>query len=941
VTVALNAINFSSGHINVAGNTVTVAGGTISGLTASSSGSNGSYCIFVNTSTGALTSAQEGGTGCTAQASAGTQALAEIVTSAHFGGPPATNTDIIAYKGVMKRSGAGSFDFWTTSKDFPIVSSSYLDQTGLPGPAGPPNNCPVGAPKLNTGCFSNSNFQEIFSADITPIPYGTTLDVGPVLSYYRVNTARTQQSGDYLLGINAFALNGNTTLEFGYTQWLNKIVSVGTAGNSYKDVKAAQIFSTVGIDTQALSVPSVVPRFEIRSGLMAGEETGGITAHCGQFALPSGGVTMADQGPSTINMCGNGTNNLGNAMGYYLDNKKMLTTQSLTLYANSGSVSFATPTTVSGTYTLPAAPPAGNGYSLTSTTAGVMSWTNVGGGSGTPCTTTALSLQYNAAGAFGCVAGVTSNGSNIVIASNNLFLGGSSSGNTILNATAVASGTATLPANTGIIAELNLAQTWSAAQSFNSSDLVLNGSSSGSTTLNASATASGTATLPANTGIVAELNLAQTWSAAQSFNSSDLILNGSSSGSTTLNASATASGTLTFPAATDTLVGKATTDTLTNKTITSNTDTLGTVTMSLGSDATGDTYYRDSGTHLARLAVGSAGQVLGNSGGLPAWVLSNLSASQGRLTLQSATPVMTTTQSAKTTVFLDCYKGPNVAVYNGTQATFLAIGSCEISMGLDAVTPHIASGSVYDVFAINNSGTLAICAGPAWSTTSTRGTGAGTTQIHVNMTVGFLTNQNSLTHCYGGASGTTDFGTVAADQGTYLGSLYATANGQTSFTFGAIGTSGGHATAGLYALYNYYNRVSIKTMVGDNAASWTWNTASWHQVNASAGMQTQFLEGVSEDAIDAVYNGETAAGTATNCSVGVGLDSTTAPSGAFLFSSFVGQFTQVVGRYEGVAPLGFHTLAALEFSSTTTGCTFYGTQGVSYLQSAMSSTTWQ
>lgn len=42
-------------------------------------------------------------------------------------------------------------------------------------------------------------------------------------------------------------------------------------------------------------------------------------------------------------------------------------------------------------------------------------------------------------------------------------------------------------------------------------------------------------------------------------------LNGSSSGTTTVQASATASGTLTLPAATDTLVGRATTDNLTNK----------------------------------------------------------------------------------------------------------------------------------------------------------------------------------------------------------------------------------------------------------------------------------------------------------------------------------------------------------------------------------------
>ena len=61
------------------------------------------------------------------------------------------------------------------------------------------------------------------------------------------------------------------------------------------------------------------------------------------------------------------------------------------------------------------------------------------------------------------------------------------------------------------------------------------------------------------------------------------------------------------------------TQTLTNKTLGSGTTLTAGPTMTLGSDATGDLYYRASGGALTRLAIGSTGQVLTVSSGLPSW----------------------------------------------------------------------------------------------------------------------------------------------------------------------------------------------------------------------------------------------------------------------------------------------------------------------------------
>lgn len=304
-----------------------------------------------------------------------------------------------------------------------------------------------------------------------------------------------------------------------------------------------------------------------------------LSASSGTFTAVAGGVTIGSptggaQGAGTINMAGcyingvacssggSGTVNSGTSgyVAYYASTGTAVSGLAVTGTGNAVlavSPSLTTPTLGAATATSINGNTFTTGtYTLTGTAAKTLNFTNSLTLSGTDATTMTFPsasgtvATLNAAQTFTAAKTFTN--------SDLLLLGSSTGATTFTSANASATAyTATVPANTGTLAELNLGETWTGVQTFTNSDLALLGSSTGATTFtsaNASATAY-TATVPANSGTLSELNLTETFTAPQTFTNSDLLLLGSSTGATTFtsaNASASAY-TATVPANTGTL----------------------------------------------------------------------------------------------------------------------------------------------------------------------------------------------------------------------------------------------------------------------------------------------------------------------------------------------------------------------------------------------------
>jgi hypothetical protein len=306
---------------------------------------------------------------------------------------------------------------------------------------------------------------------------------------------------------------------------------------------------------------------------------------------------------------------------------------------------------------------------------------------------------------------------------------------------------------------------------------------------------------------------------------------------------------------------------------------------------------------------------------------------QGRLTLTSATPVLKANATAQSTVYYDNFMGSQVPYWTGSADAVDTITAGEVSMAMvsAASAGQVVSGQVYDIWWVHG-GANRICiamssavgGGGGWaSDTGGSSTARGTGYSQLDLTTRpYITNKNTITNAFNGA---TNYGPVSANQATYLGTLYATANGQTSMTFTASGSGAGTGGgANVLGLFNAYNRVPMAAYSQDTTSSWTYAVATWRAANASVNNAIKYVDGLAQLTVNAQYGVGITSGAGNGAGIGINRDSTSANPTFQGFNWSNAMAIMVRGTF--LPSAGLHTINAVETAYTAAPGTqtFYG-----------------
>lgn len=268
----------------------------------------------------------------------------------------------------------------------------------------------------------------------------------------------------------------------------------------------------------------------------------------------------------------------------------------------------------------------------------------------------------------------------------------------------------------------------------------------------------------------------------------------------------------------------------------------------------------------------------------------------GRLTLTTAVPVTSADVTAATTLYWALYKGNQIALYSGTEWVLFPLS--QLSIAVPATT-----NQMYDVFVNYNAGTPALAV-TAWTNDTTRAT-------NLTLQDGVLVKTGSTGQRYVGSFRTTGV------------------SGQTEDSFAKR------------FVWNYYHRLPRAMRVIEGTDTWNYTTATWRQARATATNQIEYVIGVAEE----IFAGHVVgycfnSGGSSQAAVGIGLDSTTAPTAGNLGMSQGNPSNGVAISLHSsltVYPaIGYHYAAWLEHSITTSGTTaWYGDNGTTTMQAGI------
>lgn len=294
---------------------------------------------------------------------------------------------------------------------------------------------------------------------------------------------------------------------------------------------------------------------------------------------------------------------------------------------------------------------------------------------------------------------------------------------------------------------------------------------------------------------------------------------------------------------------------------------------------------------------------------------------QGRLTVTSGTPVISSDTSGQTAIYYTNYTGNLVPIYNG--ASMVPTEFSQLTLTL--ASQHVAS-TIYDVFIFSNSGVVTIATGPAWSVSTAgscaRGTGASTTEL--TRVKGLWVNAVSMA----ARNGSTTY-TIGANLGTYVGSI---------FIDGSAGQVSCHTDFGQarkWGVWNAYNRQPIVLKMGDATGSWSTAPTTWRQSRADANNSLHIFSGLAEESYDLQFTQliqQSVSSTDDTADIGIGYNSTTVLSGRrsrafFSLAATAGTTSHTAkAEHQAVPALGINKINAIEQAPTgTVNNAFFGT----------------